>query len=224
MSIYHLHIPRTSGGYTRNIIKSAIDDRNSVTGHYRTISDDSFKQASFISGHYGTNPCKFADKTFAILRNPNELTFSYIKYLSLVQGGVQFDEDFLKRYLYEDNLRYSVTNVLSKFLTFEVDLEEYNKNIENHVTMANNCWFLKKDNVSVESVFSSISKNNITTFIYESENVHKKVFDFVGLDTVPQSSRVNQSFADQRDLYGKYFDEISAANDIDIVVYERMLW
>lgn len=221
MSIYHLHIPRTSGGFIRKSIVSKIDGYN-VVGHYRSISDEDFKKASFISGHYGLNPSNFVDRIFTVLRNPNELTFSYIKYLSLVSGVNNFSEDFLKKYLYEDKLRFAVTNVNTKFLSANVNIDQYNKNINNHINMANNLWYLEIEDVSSANAIRQIKDKNILTFFYDSKNLYRDIHDMIGINYNPINiSRVNQSFADTEELYEKYFDEISLANNVDLQLYRR---
>lgn len=223
MSIYHLHIPRTSGGFIR---KSILENfyGYSVTGHYRTIDNYEFEKADFISGHYGLNPCKYVDKVFAVLRSPNELTFSYIKYLALVSGQNNFDEEFLKRYLYDDKLRFAVTNVNTRFLSNDVNLDNYNANIENLMNMANNSWYLENEEVSVERAIDKVKENNIELFFYDSQNLYNSIFDFLNEEFLLMNSpRVNASFMDTDNLYQKYFDEINLANEVDLELYRRVL-
>jgi hypothetical protein len=225
MSIYHLHIPRTSGGYVRKMITNSLNSENNVVGHYRTISENDFKNAEVISGHYGLNPCKFADKTFTILRDPAELTFSYIKYLSLVPGGSEFNEDMLKKYLYEDNLRNSVTNVMTKFLSCYVNIDKYNNFITNHINMANNSWYLENTGSSYSDAINSIKSNQISVFLYDSDNLYSDIAKFLGVDVLesPQK-RINESFHDTSGLFEKYFDEIQYENADDYILYEEFVW
>jgi hypothetical protein len=223
MSIYHLHIPRTSGGFIRKRILPNFNG-DSVVGHYRTISNEDFKKANFISGHYGLNPCEFVDKTFTVLRNPNELTFSYIKYLSIVSGKYEFNEDFLKQYLYEDNLRFAVTNVNIKFLSASVNIHKYNKNINDLMNMANSLWYLEVEELSVKNAINQIKNNNISIFFYDSEKIYENIYGMLGIESGPTDQyRVNQSFVDTKGLYEKYFDEISMANKIDLDFYKEVL-
>lgn len=224
MSIYHLHIPRTSGGFVRSLLVDSRHFKNNVVGHYRTISENDFENADLISGHYGTNPISFVDKTFAIIRNPSELTFSYIKYLSMVPGGKSFNEDSIKRYLGEEDLRKSVTNVSSQFLSLKLNFESYNENIHDHISMANNSWYLEGKEFSADTAIDSILKNNIYTFVYESTTLYDDILNMLGIRTeVNKEKKVNKSFADETGLYKKYFNEINAANDKDNILYERLI-
>lgn len=222
MSVYHLHIPRTSGGFIRRSILSEFDGY-SVAGHYRTISNNEFQKASFISGHYGLNPCSFVDKTFTVLRDPNELTFSYIKYLLLGSGYSYVKEDLLKKYLYEEKKRVSVTNVITKFLSSNIDIDKYNKNIDNHLNMAYNLWYLDVKRVSVEAAMEQIESKNISVFFYGSNRLYEDISAFFNIKLKSfLGARINQSFQDTSGLYEKYFEEISLANSVDLELYRRI--
>ncbi len=224
MTIYHLHIPRTSGVYIRNLLLEKHASDSVVAGHYRTLSNSDFSEARAISGHYGLSPCSFASKIFTIVRNPNDLTFSYIKYLSLFDGPNSFTEDHLKRYLHQEDLRDSVTNVLSKFLSLKLDMDAYNKNIHNLLHMANRSWYLQSSEYSVEVAINSIDRHNIKIFNYESESLHRDLADFIEIpiEKFP-SGKINSSPVDKSDLYSKYYNEIAEANKIDTLLYERLI-
>jgi len=224
MSIYHLHIPRTSGGFVRKIMTDSDKFQNKVVGHYRAISENDFKKADLISGHYGIGPAEVVDKTFTVVRDPNELTFSYIKYLSMIPGGEKFCDDHVKRYLHEEKLRASVTNVLSKFFSLRVDLDKYNSNIHDHMNMANNSWYLEDKKFSADTAIESIKKNNISVFLYESPNLYNNIITLLGIKLDGAfPDRVNQSFKDPSGLYEKYLDDISKANGEDLQLYNRIL-
>jgi hypothetical protein len=224
MSLYHLHIPRTSGGYIRELILNSLKPEKTIIRHNNPLPKDGFSDADFISGHYGLNPCSYADKTFTVLRDPNELTFSYIKFITLVPGQPEFSEDYLKRYLYDESLRKSVTNVMTKFLSFHVDIEEYNKVLIDHMERVHNCWFLKTEEPSYNEALKNISDRNIKTFLYNSPTLYDDISSFVGVDRFDYSiEKVHESPPANRDLFEKYFDEISAANSEDIKLYEQVL-
>lgn len=224
MTVYHLHIPRTSGVYVRTLLLKGRTTEESVAGHYRTVSESDFAKAKTISGHYGLSPCPYADKTFAIVRRPEHLTFSYIKYLSLFNGSNAFTEDHLKRYLNEDKLRDSVTNVISKFLSLKLDLNLYNKNIKDLLQMANNSWYLEKLKYSDQTAIDSIKRNNIKIFHYESESLYKDLAQFLSISEDSFAvDKINASPADRSDLYNKYYNDIINLNSTDNQLYERLL-
>lgn len=224
MTTYQLHIPRTSGGHIRNMVRQNTRFNSLVVGHYRTISEDAFSKAGYIGGHYGTAPCKFSNKTFTVIRDPNELTFSYIKYLSLVSGNFELSEDHLKRYLYEEALRKSVTNVISRFITLPVEIKKYNSHIGNSLQMANNSWYLEDRYVSAEDAMISIKKNSIKLFLYTSPSIYEDIFKFLDVDPIKKPTiRVNSSGAPRLELFEKYLAEIQEANVVDNDLYERLV-
>lgn len=224
MSIFHLHIPRTSGGYIRKMMLQNAEFPNKVVGHYRTLSTKAFEDADLISGHYGITPARYVDRTFTVIREPNELTFSYIKYLALFDGPESFNEDHLKRYLYEDGLRDSVTNVLSKFLSLDINLPKYNSRIGSLLHMANSSWYLQPGDVSVESALSFIDKHHVEVFSYGSKNLIESLASYldISIHYLPDR-RVNMSGPDRSNLYERYFSEINKANYIDNNLYKRLV-
>jgi hypothetical protein len=222
MSIYHLHIPRTSGGYIRRLILNNSSYNKIVSGHHKKIAESDFIEANFISGHYGINPLAFSSKNFSVVRDPCELTFSYIKYLYGAESGQPLPEDHVKRYLYEDGLRESVTNVMSKFLTQRVNFYLYNLNLHDLLAMANSTWHLEGEPYSVEKVLKSISDNNIKLFSYQSKTLYADIAVYLNLEVKnTPTERLNKSIVDIHGLYEKYIDEISKANSIDLDLYNN---
>lgn len=206
------------------MILSGVKVSNRVTGHRRTLSTDAFSKADLISGHYGITPCRYVDKTFTVIRDPNELTFSYIKYISLVKGQNAFNEDHLKQYLYEGSRRKSVTNVLSSFLSRDLDIPRYNSRIGNLPYLANNGWHLEQSEASVESAIRSIKQHNIKLFVYGSEGLTDAIAEYLGISAqhTPRE-KVNTSPPDLENLYQKYFSEIQEANDVDNQLYRKLI-
>jgi hypothetical protein len=220
MSIYHLHIPRTSGGSLRKEVINNSKFKKILSGHYTKISPDDFKNYEFVSGHYGIGPARYSEKTFTILRDPNELTYSYIKYLTFVPDNTFANEESLIRYLSDESLSNSVTNVISKFLTLEIDIEKYNSNIHDHITMANNSWFLKKEDFSESDTISSILKNNVKIFYFDDKNLYEKISNYLNIDIdVSRVQNLNVSIDEDRHLYEKYFEKINLLNNIDNNVF-----
>jgi hypothetical protein len=220
MSIYHLHIPRTSGGSLRKEIINNSSFKKILSGHNTKISLDDFKSSSFISGHYGIGPARYSKKTFTILRDPNELTYSYIKYLTFVPDNTVANEKSLVKYLNNKDLSSSVTNVISKFLTLDTNIEKYNSNIHDHITMANNSWFLKQKSFSENDVISSILKNNIKIFYFNDKDLYQNIGNFLNIDIdINRIENLNVSIDEDSHLYEKYFDKINSLNNIDNAVF-----
>jgi hypothetical protein len=206
------------------MILSGIKATNKVVGHRRTLSTEAFNKAELVSGHYGVTPCKYVDRTFTVIRDPSELTFSYIKYISLVQGPNAFTEDHLKKYLYEEPLRNSVTNVLSSFLSRELDIPKYNSRIGNLPYLANNSWHLQLSDVSVDSALDSIERYNIKLFFYGTQGLTDSIAEYLGIPSggIPRG-RINISPFDVTNLYEKYFSDIKEANNIDNNLYAKLV-
>lgn len=223
MSIYHLHIPRTTGGYIRKLLLNSNDFNLPVVGHYRKIISSDLLKSDFVSGHYGATPYDTSRKIFTVVRDPNELTFSYIKYLSGFSGKDSFNESFLQRYLYESDLRQSVTNVLSKFLCLPLDLDRYNLNIDNHLYMAHNSWCLEDGRYSSDLAIENIKTYNIKIFRHGSVDLVGSIADYLNLKVDSNNTeKVNKSTEAGSDLYEKYYSEINQANDVDIDLYSKV--
>lgn len=218
MSIYHLHIPRTSGGSIRKAIIKSNKYKKIVSGHKEAININNMMTANFISGHYGITPSKYVDTTFTVLRKPNELTYSYIKYLSFSENKYE-NEQSIKKYLNDEFLRNSVTNVISKFISLDLKLEDYNKNITDHIKMANNLWFLNTVDIDKDFVIDSINKNNIHIFFFDDPELYSKISKLLNYEIVEDSEKINKSYIDDEDLYNKYFDDINIANSLDNSIF-----
>ena len=223
MSLYHLHIPRTAGGSARKALLDSGKYKNPVVGHYRTISKNDFLNSDFISGHYGATPFESAASIFTVIRNPIDLTFSYIKYISGVYGPSAFNEELLKKYLYEEHLRASVTDVLTRFICLSTDLEKYNQNINNHLYMAHNTWCLKPSTYSVDLALNVIETKKIAIFSHEQPDLINQILKFAGAETTNiEQKRINASIVDKEGLLESYYDELKLANNIDVALYERL--
>jgi len=223
MSLYHLHIPRTAGGSARKALLDSGKYINPVVGHYRTISKSAFLDSDFISGHYGATPFSYATSVFTVIRDPVDLTYSYIKYLSGMYGPNSFNEEFLKKYLYEDKLRESVSDTLTKFICLPTDIEKYNKNIDNHLYMAHNTWCLEPFAYSANLALSAIKTNKITIFSYGQPDLIKQILEFAGVETTNiEQKKINASIVYEDKLFESYYDQLKLANSIDVHLYERL--
>lgn len=194
-----------------------------VGGHRRKITEADFSSADLISGHYGSTPFKFSNTIFTVVREPTELSFSYIKYLSPLSDIGLFNEELLKRYLYEEKLRLAVTNVISKSICLSTDLDRYNANIDNHLYMAHNSWCLEDKKYNADSALSSITDNDIKVFLYGHESLYSDIASFLDVEiTETPLVRINASIDIEKDLYYRYYDELMLANAVDVDLYERL--
>jgi hypothetical protein len=217
-----MHVPRTSGVFIRNIIADRLNSEAKVLGHGHLLEEGSFANAEFVSGHFGVEPLKYSQKAFSIIRDPNKLTFSYIKHIhARLKMTIPFEE-LLNIYLSPSEFSFAVSNLITKSLTGTVDIEEYNKYYTNQIIMVDNCWFLKDHLTDHEDVISFIKDKNIKIYIYESENVYSNILSDNQIDNTDVSGHkaVNNTAKTFDNLYNKYFDKIKELNNLDIAVYE----
>jgi hypothetical protein len=222
--IYQLHIPRTSGVFVRKVLQAYSEENNKklLSGHNFEISLKDFDTQDYITGHYGTTPISHTSKTFTILRDPAERSFSYMKYVWQAFYRHLTIEDTFEYFLNDKKIIDVISNQQSKFLTSDIDLELYNKNTKNIVNHFLSGWALIDKNIDAESVLKSINKNNIDVLFFDDEKLYEKVFSIFELenkDSIDYSKKINQSIEIDTNFYNKYYDRILEINKIDIEVY-----
>jgi hypothetical protein len=223
-AIYHLHIPRTSGIFIKNILLEDYKKNNKAVlcGHNIKIKMEDFKNKDYISGHYGLTPIPHSLKTFAILRDPVERSFSYMKYIWKWFYNDKSIEDVFNFFLTDKNFRELLSNQQSKFLTQSTNLDDYNNNIDDMEKHVLSGWSLIDKQIKQESVLESISKNNIEILFFEDKNLYKKVFNIFELkdvNNINYHKKINESPMVDSKFYKKCYNEIYKINNVDIDVY-----
>jgi hypothetical protein len=220
--VYHLHIPRTSGVLIREVLKNQKPESKIVSGHKNKILLSDFESANFISGHYGTSPIGYSQKTFAIIREPIERTFSCLKYIwSHFYSDISMS-DFFELYLSDEKLSQSVSNQQSKFLTGPLDIDKYNKNIQNLKDTVESNWFIQSNPKSFNEIISSIDMNNIQIFDYSRDDTYSEISKIIGLDYNKMlfENKINVSPFMIKDMYSIHYDKIVKLNNLDLELYE----
>jgi hypothetical protein len=214
MSVYHLHIPRTSGVFVREfaINKSG---KKVFSGHVRQFPE-SFYDYDFISGHFATTPIKYVDTNFAIFRNPVDLTFSYINYIRDKFYSDLSLEDLIENYLVTNKIENFV-NINSKFLTGQIDVPKYNKNITNLLQMAENCWFVKNYGTEIESIVDTVQKNKTILVDFDNEEKYSRVSEILDIDL--NGFKINESSIIEQNVIDKYNNLITELNMLDLEVW-----
>ena len=196
-----------------------------LSGHDFKIEKEDFKDKDYIIGHYGLTPVSYSKKTFSILRDPVERSFSYMKYIWKWFYSDRSVEDTFNFFLTDKNFRELLSNQQSKFLTQTTDLENYNNNINDMEKHVMSGWSLINKEINTESVLESINKNNIEILFFEDKDLYKKVFSIFELNNMPNldfSKKINESPAIDLKLYKECYNEIYKINDIDIDVYNSL--
>ena len=226
MSIYHLHIPRTSGVYIRNnIVPNLISKQIPHFASNRTKIDvETISNSKLVIGHFGRMPLKYMDspKVFCLLRDPVERYVSYFKYNTGYITNQGSAEENLDQWLYKEQSVVQA-NLQSKFLTGSTNIEEFNKNIGYIDHFVNNAWHLEGYSLDIEKIKESIKDINI----YTMDNYDKFKFDFneeiknqFGFTAFKYSDRSNESPEIEIKINDSHLKRIKELNEIDYEVYE----
>jgi hypothetical protein len=234
MSIYHLHIPRTSGVYIRNnIVPNLISKGIPHFASNRTKIDiETISNSKLVIGHFGRMPLKYMDspKVFCLLRDPVERYISYFKYNT---GYARLDkfyanekeektEENFDHWLYKDQSVVQ-SNLQSKFLTGSTNIEDFNKNIGYIDHYVNSAWFLQDYSLDIDIIKESTKDINI----YTMDNYDKFKFDFneevkkqFGFTAFKYSDKSNESPEIKININNSHLKRIKELNEIDYEIYD----
>jgi hypothetical protein len=215
MSIYHLHIPRTSGVFIREVAIQKSSDR--IFAGHRQELPESFSEYEIVSGHFGTTPIKDTDVNFAMFRNPVDLTFSYINYLRDNCYPELSLSKLIKKYIDNGTIE-SFVNINSKFLTGSIDISKYNKNITDLLYVAENCWFIKNFSVDFEHFVETVQNNKTILVDFDSNDKYEKIGNILGTQIV--GNKINQSSEIDPEALYQYNNLITDLNSFDLEVYD----
>jgi hypothetical protein len=194
-------------------------NEKSFLGHKKEIPQ-SFKEFKYISGHFATNPISECDKTFAVVRDPVDLTLSYIQYMNdFFYKTSSFDEIY-KMYK-EKNIIDNFCNMNTKFLTGSVDLKKYNSLVTKDIkALAENGWCVEEYSKNIDQVFSEINKNNIILIDFKSSDKYQRISEIYKSEV--EDVKTNSSSGVSSETKKKYFSELSEMNKLDMEFYERI--
>lgn len=216
MSIYHLHIPRTSGSLIRQEIVNTFDDR--FSGHREKLPE-SFARFKYVSGHFATNPIKDMDENFAVVRDPVGLTFSRINYMrQSFYPTMSFDEVFN---LYLDNGKIThFVNTNIKFLTGTVNVELYNNMVPDVKEMAESGWYVENYSTNPLEALEIVKTNKTKILEYNSPTIHRSLSEMYRKH-FPYKT-VNDSFYHDRAGLEKHRPLVENLNQIDLEFYSLL--
>jgi len=191
----------------------------------RTVIDtDKISRSKFVSGHFGRMPIKKMNspKVFCLLRDPVERFISYFKYTTGYITSKEDAQNNLDMWLY-GNQSEKQSNLQSKFLTGETDIDEFNRNIGNFDAYINNEWHLKGYSLDVDTIKKSISDIDIYTmenynmFINDFNSELKKQFGFTSFK---YNQKSNESPSIKIDISKADRERIMELNLVDYEVYD----
>lgn len=216
-----MHVPRTSGTFIVNNLREQKVDSKIVAGHKHPIYIDELSSADYMCGHYANTPVEFADKTFTILREPIERTFSYIKGMASVFYSYMPLDDVFTLFLNNNITSKNIANQHSKFFSGHLNLDMYNKYVHNQREMILRGWTLRDYKTTSQDVIKHLQDNNIEVFQYSDPLLYDKVFKMLDIDK-PQNmdTHINASQKISQELYDKYRNQIEDLNSVDIELYE----
>ena len=228
MSIYHLHIPRTSGVYIRNnIVPNLISKKIPHFASNRTkIDADHIANSKFVIGHFGRMPLKYMDspKVFCLLRDPVERYISYFKYTTGYITSEKLAKENLEHWLYGPQ-SIAQANLQSKFLTGSTNIEEFNKHIGNFDAYIDNIWHLENYSLDFNVIKQSIKNINIYTMEnYENfkNDFNKEIEKQFKFKIFKYEDKANESPPVKVEIDKAHIKRIKELNELDYEVYNHV--
>lgn len=226
MSIYHLHIPRTSGIYIKNnVIPHLISNgvEHFISNRSR-IDVEKIKQSKFVGGHFGLMPLDYMEnpEIFTIVRDPVERFISYFKYTTGPKRAGKEAEEKLDRWLYGEECEMQ-SNLQSKFLTGKLNIEKFNQDILQFQNTVSSGWYLEGYKLDIKNVISSLEKMKAYTLeeldLFKID-LNKSLLKQFGFSTFKHSDKANSSYDIGIKFDKRHINRIEEINLLDMEVYE----
>lgn len=185
-------------------------------GHKNPLPD-SFKNFDNVSGHFATSPVKETDVNFSIMRNPIDLSLSYIKYMhDRFYAQETFDELF--NHYVDTNKIEHFCNINMKFLTGRINKDKYNQNFHDLRNVAESGWYIEDYSNNVSQSIDIINNNKTQVFIFGDKSIYNTISSLYGISynnvIINQSSKI-----DVLDSY-KYRSKLYKMNLLDLELYD----
>jgi hypothetical protein len=226
VSIYHLHIPRTSGIYIKNnviphLISNGVEH---FISNRSKIDVEKIKQSKFVGGHFGLMPLDYMEspEIFTIVRDPVERFISYFKYTTGPKRAGKEAEEKLDRWLYGEECEMQ-SNLQSKFLTGKLNIEKFNQDILQFQNTVSSGWYLEGYKLDIKNVISSLEKMKAYTLeeldLFKID-LNKSLLKQFGFSTFKHSDKANSSHDIGIKFDKRHINRIEEINLLDMEVYE----
>lgn len=217
-SVYHLHIPRTSGIFIRNHIAKYFKDPKHVS-HNMPLYEKNINNYSLISGHYATYPISLMNSPliFSIMRNPVERYISYYKYVRH-KFPEYSNNSLLDYWINDDRLSQLHSNTHLKCFTGSINIDKYNQYYVSKYTSEEN-WFLENYSSEIKDGINFIDKN----YIFTMDSMTNLTGSISSLLQIPQFSNLYKYNSSDKSDWGitkKQYDRIEELNQKDMELYE----
>ena len=231
MSIYHLHIPRTSGVYVRLNVLPEIKARSIkhfASNRFLPINVNVIKESQFVSGHFGLMPLDYMDspEIFTIVRDPIERFISYFNYTIKPHQSQKRIEERFHNWLYgEDSVNQS--NLQSKFLTGKTNIEKFNKDVVTFNTTIESGWHIEDYSLNIKDVINNLQ--NIKCYTFEELNLfrldmNKSLEKQFGFSVFQNTEKINELTSERIRIKPskEQLNRIQELNSVDMELYEHI--
>ena len=220
-SINHIHVPRCSGVYLRSHIISDLKVRGIeyFATNSEDISEHTFKNKRFISGHLGLTPLKYRDDliNIALVRNPVDRFISNFLYINKGLRQLQLNNE-LEKWI-EDSTQL---NIQAKSFASTINEEKYNL-AHGKNERALNGWFLEDINVSIDDIKTFIDTIEVIETIENHDifikKTNKLLLDVFGFESISNNLKINSNF-NTMVVSKNLIKKIEELNELDMEVYE----
>jgi hypothetical protein len=129
-----------------------------------------------------------------------------------------FDDLF---YFYLDTNRLdSFANINTKFLTGVIDVDLYNKGIEDLKGVAESSWYVKDYALEAATAVDVIANNKTDVIFFEDRNRNDIVCNIYGVEA--ENRRLNSSSDITPDVFSRHYRTIKDLNELDIATYLKL--